>query len=460
MSLPSTLGALRASGYRPRSIREEVREHVLERVRKGEPVVSGLVGYDDTVLPELARALVIGHDVVLLGERGQGKTRILRSLVELLDDAIPVVAGSPLREDPLAPILASTRQRIAEEGDALEIEWLTRERRFSEKLATPDTTIADLIGEVDPIKVAEGRYLGDPETMHFGLVPRSHRGIFAINELPDLAERIQVGLLNALEERDIQIRGYQLSLPLDVLFVASANPEDYTSRGRLITPLKDRFGAQIHTHYPLEVDTEVAIMLQEAMLPEMPMRIPEPICRILATATHLARAHSAISQHSGVSVRASIAALETVVAAALIRAARTSEEVAIPRVLDLPAAIPAYSGKIEVDALDTDEVPRLIESLLQQASGQVFREYLGDRDPTTAIAEVSAEPLEIDPEEPLATLVARLERYPALRALADVGASPEELGCYVELALEGLVARRQLGKRRLGERLSYGQGRA
>jgi len=222
------------------------------------------VGYDGTVLPALENALVAGHDIIFLGERGQGKTRLMRSLVELLDEQLPIVAGSEILDDPYNPVSRYGRELVATKGDSCPVEWVGREQRFGEKLATPDTSIADLIGEVDPVKVAEGRYLSDELTLHYGLVPRTNRGIFAINELPDLAERIQVGLLNVLEERDVQVRGYKIRLPLDVMLVASANPEDYTSRGRIITPLKDRFGAQIRTHYPLDTATEVAVILQEA----------------------------------------------------------------------------------------------------------------------------------------------------------------------------------------------------
>ncbi|MDQ1514444.1 MAG: magnesium chelatase subunit, partial [Actinomycetota bacterium] len=261
---PQTIGELRQSGWESRPVKEEVRANAMVRLAAGEPVVTGLLGYDETVLPQLENALLAGHDIILLGERGQAKTRIIRSLVDLLDEWTPIVAGSEINDDPYAPISKPARDLVAEQGDDTPIEWLHRSRRFGEKLATPDTAIADLIGEVDPIRVAEGRYLADELTIHYGLVPRTNRGIFAINELPDLAERIQVGLLNVLEERDVQIRGYKVRLPLDVMLVASANPEDYTNRGRIITPLKDRFGAEVRTHYPLELSQELALVAQEA----------------------------------------------------------------------------------------------------------------------------------------------------------------------------------------------------
>ncbi|HVH20912.1 MAG TPA: ATP-binding protein, partial [Pseudonocardia sp.] len=264
--LPRTVGALRAAGHRQRGVKAEIRDNLLAALRDGRDPWPGIVGFESTVLPQLERALIAGHDVVLLGERGQGKTRLLRSIVNLLDEQTPVIDGSELGEHPFDPITPASRRRAAELGDELPVAWRHRRERYTEKLATPDTAVADLIGDVDPVKVAEGRSLGDPETIHFGLVPRAHRGIVAINELPDLAERIQVSLLNVMEERDIQVRGYTLRLPLDVLLVASANPEDYTNRGRIITPLKDRFGAEVRTHYPLELSDEIALVEQEAVL--------------------------------------------------------------------------------------------------------------------------------------------------------------------------------------------------
>src|SRR6266545_643598 len=275
MSRPITLGALRESGWRSVPVKDEVRRNAVARISAGQPLIPGVMGYDETVLPQLENAVLAGHDVIFLGERGQAKTRIVRGLVELLDEWLPIVAGSEINDDPEHPVSRYARDLVAEQGDETPIAWVHRDQRFGEKLATPDTSIADLIGEVDPIKVAEGRYLSDELTIHYGLVPRTNRGIFSINELPDLAERIQVGLLNVLEERDVQVRGYKIRLPLDLLLVASANPEDYTNRGRIITPLKDRFGAQIRTHYPLDVSIEVSIMRQEsrpAAVDDIPVR--------------------------------------------------------------------------------------------------------------------------------------------------------------------------------------------
>src|SRR5687767_7044683 len=301
---PSTLGELRDSGWQSVPVKEEVRRNAARRIAEGRPVVDEVLGYEDTVLPQLENALLAGHDVIFLGERGQAKTRMIRSLVELLDEHMPVIAGSEINDDPYNPVSRHARELIHERGDETPIEWVHRDQRFGEKLATPDTSIADLIGEVDPIKVAEGRYLSDELTLHYGLVPRTNRGIFAINELPDLAERIQVGLLNVLEERDVQIRGYKVRLPLDVLLLASANPDDYTNRGQIITPLKDRFGSQIRTHYPLEVATEVAIAEQEARpmdLPGLRVAVPEYLAEVVATISHLARSSPHVNQRSGVS---------------------------------------------------------------------------------------------------------------------------------------------------------------
>lgn len=314
--LPSTLGELRATGHRYRTVKQELRDNLLARMGSGEDRFPGIVGYEDTVLPEVERALLAGHDMVLLGERGQGKTRLIRSLGALLDEWTPVIPGSVLNEHPMHPLTPASQALVDSAGDDLAIGWLHRSMRYGEKLATPDTSVGDLIGDVDPIRLAQGRTLGDPETIHFGLVPRTNRGVFAVNELPDLAERIQVALLNVLEERDIQVRGYQLRLPLDLLLVASANPEDYTNRGRIITPLKDRFGAEIRTHYPLDLDLELALIRQEADLVAV---VPEHVLEVLARFARDVRESPSVDPRSGVSARFAIAAAETVAAAALRR---------------------------------------------------------------------------------------------------------------------------------------------
>src|SRR5205085_7702663 len=344
----------------------------------GKPLVDGVIGFDDTVLPQLENALLASHDVIFLGERGQAKTRIIRSLVSLLDEWTPTIAGSEINDDPYAPVSQHARLLVAERGEDTPIEWVHRERRFGEKLATPDTSIADLIGEVDPIKVAEGRYLADELTIHYGLVPRTNRGIFAINELPDLAERIQVGLLNVMEERDVQIRGYRIRLPLDVLVVASANPEDYTNRGRIITSLKDRYGAQIRTHYPRAVEHEIGIMEQESSTfddEDYTVSVPAYMKEIVAEITRLARRSPDVNQRSGVSVRASIADYESLLANAMRRSIRLKETDVVPRISDLPFVIPTISGKVELETVEDGREDQIIEKLIQSGVVAVFNRY-------------------------------------------------------------------------------------
>lgn len=370
MDRPNTLGALVASGWRSVPVAEELRRNAIGRIREGEPLVAHVLGYEDTVLPQLENALVAGHDVIFLGERGQAKTRMIRNITDLLDEWMPIVAGSEINDDPLNPVSAYAKSLLAEQGDETPIDWVHRDERYGEKLATPDTSIADLIGEVDPIKVAEGRYLNDELTLHYGLIPRTNRGIFAINELPDLSERIQVGLLNVLEERDVQIRGFKVRLPLDVVLFASANPEDYTNRGRIITPLKDRFGSQIRTHYPLDVETEMTIVAQEAVLvPEdiVDVRVPEFILEIISEFSQQARQSSQINQRSGVSVRLSVSNYEAVVANAVRRSLAAGYDVAVPRIGDLAALAATTSGKIEVESFEDGGESRVIEALVRSS---------------------------------------------------------------------------------------------
>src|SRR5215468_10217611 len=381
MTQPRTVGELRGGGYRSKSVKQEMRDNLVARLRRGESFLPGIVGYDETVVPQIENAILSGQDIVLLGERGQAKTRIARLLTGLLDDAIPVLAGCEINDDPLEPICQACRARAAEVGDAAPVAWLPRDRRYGEKLATPDITIADLIGEVDPIKVAEGRYLADELTIHYGLLPRTNRGIFAINELPDLAERIQVGLLNIMEERDVQIRGYKVRLALDLFVVASANPEDYTNRGRIITPLKDRFGSQIRTHYPRKLEDEIAIM--DAERTEFPaagyaLRAPEYMKQIVAELTHLARKSSEISQRSGVSVRVTICNYENLLSNALKRAIRLGETQVAPRVTDLSAIVASTSGKIELESVGDGAEDKILAKLAQRAVLNVFnRSFTG-----------------------------------------------------------------------------------
>jgi magnesium chelatase subunit I len=450
--LPSTLGALRASGHALRGVKDEIRHNLIAALRAGRDPWPGIVGFDATVLPQLERALIAGHDVVLLGERGQGKTRLLRSIVGLLDEWTPVIAGSELGEHPYAPITPASRRRAAELCDELPVAWRHRDGRYTEKLATPDTAVADLIGDVDPVKVAEGRSLGDPETIHYGLVPRAHRGIVAINELPDLAERIQVSLLNVMEERDIQVRGYTLRLPLDVLLVASANPEDYTNRGRIITPLKDRFGAEVRTHYPLELADEVALVDQEATLvAEVPRHLREVVARF----TRALRESSAIDQGSGVSARFAVAAAETVAAAALRRSAITGESRAVARPIDLESVPDVLRGKLEFASGEEGREAEHLVHLLRRSTADTARARLRGIDLTPLADAVSRSPVRTGERVPAADVVAALPRGRAVEAvLTDVAKrldaagreEPGPMASAAELALELLFLTRRLAK--------------
>ncbi|HEX2023911.1 MAG TPA: sigma 54-interacting transcriptional regulator [Acidimicrobiales bacterium] len=462
MSRPATLGQLTESGWQSVSVKEEVRRNTAARIAAGRPVVDGVLGFDDTVLPQLENALLAGHDMVFLGERGQAKTRLIRSLAELLDEWAPVVAGSEINDDPYHPVSRHARDLVSQHGDDTPIEWVHRHSRFGEKLATPDTSIADLIGEVDPIKVAEGRYLADELTLHYGLVPRTNRGIFAINELPDLAERIQVGLLNVLEERDIQVRGYKIRLPLDVLLVASANPEDYTNRGRIITPLKDRFGAQIRTHYPLDIETELAVVAQECSVQSPPgvrVDVPEHMSAIVATISHEARRSPQVNQRSGVSVRLSIANYETMVANATRRALRLGESEAVPRVSDLEALTSSTAGKVEIEAFEEGRADATLERLVKSAVLGVFKE----RCPIERYREVVADfdggtIVHTGDDVPSEQYVEALGRLPALReAVLPLAGSetPAAVASAVELVLEGLHLARRLNKDSVGARATY-----
>ena len=462
MSRPGTLGELRESGWVSRPVKQEIRENAITRIRNGESVVEGVVGYEDTVLPQLENALLAAHDVILLGERGQAKTRMIRSLVGLLDEWMPVVAGSEINDDPYNPISHHARVLVAERGDETPIEWVHRERRFAEKLATPDTSIADLIGEVDPIKVAEGRYLSDELTIHYGLVPRTNRGIFAINELPDLAERIQVGLLNVLEERDIQIRGYKIRLPLDLMLMASANPEDYTNRGRIITPLKDRFGAQIRTHYPLDVELEMDVIEQEAVPVEtggIPVRVPEFMTEIVAAVSQQARRSPHINQRSGVSVRMSIANYETMVANATRRALRNDEDEVVPRVSDLEALVPSTAGKVEFETVDDGREEQILDRIVKAAVLETFRSQCSPEqlvDLVHAFDEGTV--VHTGPDLPASAYANVLGDLPALHAtLAElqVGETPAAVASAVEFVLEGLHLSKRLNKDAVGTRATY-----
>ncbi len=443
--LPSTLGELRASGHRERGIKAEIRENLLAALTAGDEVWPGIFGFEDTVLPQLERALIAGHDFVLLGERGQGKTRLLRSLANLLDEWTPVIAGAELGEHPYSPITPESVRRAAELGDALPVTWRHRRERYFEKLATPDTSVADLVGDIDPIKVAEGRTLGDPETIAFGLIPRAHRGIVAVNELPDLAERIQVAMLNVMEERDIQVRGYTLRLPLDVVVVASANPEDYTNRGRIITPLKDRFGAEVRTHYPRDLEAEVGVIGQEAHLTA---EVPPHLLQIIARFARYLRESHSVDQRSGVSARFAIAAAETVAASARHRSALLGEDDPVARVVDLGTVIDVLRGKLEFESGEEGREQAVLEHLLRRATADTAQQALGGIDVAPLVAAVADAAVTTGEQVSAKAVLAALPDLPVIDTIAErLSARTEgERAAALELALEALYLAKKIDK--------------
>ena len=455
----STLAELRASGHEQKTLRQEIRDNLLAKLRDGVDPWPGLHGFEETVIPQVERAVLAGHDLVLLGERGQGKTRLLRSMVSLLDEWSPVIAGSELGEHPYDPITVASQRLAQEQGDDLPVEWRHRDERYAEKLATPDTSVADLIGDVDPMKVAEGRHLGDPETIHFGLIPRSHRGIVVINELPDLAERIQVAMLNVMEERDIQIRGYVLRLPLDVLVLASANPEDYTNRGRIITPLKDRFGAEIRTHYPTTIEDEIAVIRQEA---DLVADVPDVLIEILARFTRNLRDSQSVDQRSGVSARFAIAGAETIAAAALHRATRQGEDVAVARVVDLETAVDVLGGKIEFETGEEGREAEILTHLLRTATAEAVRAHLGGIDFHLLVdalesGQVISTGAQVAARDFLGGLPVLGESDLFDQVTGRLGATNDgERAAAIELALEGLYLARKIGKDSDGAETIYG----
>ncbi len=459
-----TLGELRASGWHSRPVREELRANLLERLRRGEALFPGILGYDDSVVPAVENALLCGHDLIFLGERGQAKSRMIRALAELLDPWLPVVAGSEIHDDPLAPVSAEARRAVAEHGDATEIAWIPREERYVEKLATPDVSIGDLIGDVDPVKVAQGRSLADETTIHFGLLPRTNRGIFCINELPDLTEKVQVGLFNVMQERDVQVKGYRVRLPLDVFVVASANPEDYTSRGRIITPLKDRYAAQIRTHYPRTRELELAVVRQEARLPAAPgvaVHVPAFMEDLVGELTLQARSSPDVNQTSGVSVRMSIANHETLVANAVRRALRRGESEAVPRISDLEALVTSTAGKLELEYAGSDRSDdEIVTDLMKRATRSVF----DARVPLEGVASVVESfqqgwAVEVSADLPAEEYLEGLDEIRGLREAAAHlagGDSAPRLASAIEFILEGLHLSNRLNKRASDGAARYG----
>lgn len=454
---PKTLGELEASGYQPRTVKSELRQNLILRIQAGEPLFPGIVGYDETVIPQITNAILSHHDFILLGLRGQAKSRILRQLAELLDDIIPILAGSEINDDPMAPISKFGRQLVEEGGANTPIEWVGRDHRYVEKLATPDVTIADMIGDVDPIKAARGGHiLADELTIHYGLLPRANRGIFAINELPDLAGKIQVGLFNILQEGDVQIKGYPVRLPLNLFLVFTANPEDYTARGKIITPLKDRIGAEIATHYPLDVGTGVSITRQETWTGRdcMAVEVPDFIEEVVEQVAFLARADKRVDQRSGVSQRMPITVMETVVSNAERRALLLGESTATPRIVDVYAALPAITGKMELEYEGELQGPdRIARELIANASHRVFNDRAGgaEVDDIVEYFEMGSA-LQVGEASSADACVQGFATVPGLMELVHmVGLAPDGAGSGIragacELVLEALVADRRISR--------------
>jgi len=460
---PGTIGELRASEYRVLSVKEEMRKNLISKLRAGDAVFPGIIGYEESVIPQIETAVLAGHDMVFIGERGQAKSRLIRALTGLLDEEVPVVRGGELNDSPYTPVSIFARELVEKYGDDTEIEWIGRDRRYTEKLATPDVSVADLIGEVDPIKVAEGRYLSDEMTIHFGLIPRSNRGIFAINELPDLIEKVQVGLFNVMEEKDVQIKGYNIRLPLDICVVATANPEDYTNRGRIITPLKDRFQAQISTHYPMQRETEIEIMEQEAELGGVHgvvLKVPEFIKRIIAEISFQARDSGDINQISGVSVRTSIANYESISAAAEKRGIKLGEREVAPRITDLRAITASTAGKIELEYIGEDSSEAaVVEKLVKRSVKTVFDSYFPSLDVLDELVQSFEHGyVEVADTMPSEDYISGLTEIKGLRKCIDAlgaGQSPCEIASAVEFTLEGLHLSSKLNKENVRGMIIY-----
>lgn len=463
MTQPKTLGALKRSGYKPLSVKAELRKNLIRKMLDREPLFPGIFGFEETVIPQVQNAILAGQDMIFLGERGQAKTRLIRSLTSLLDPYIPYVEGSEINDDPFAPISKYAKDLIAKYGDDTPIAWLAREDRYGEKLATPDVTTPELIGEIDPIKVAEGRYLSDELVIHYGLVPRTNRGIFCINELPDLSEKLQVGLFNIMQERDVQIRGFRVRLPLDICVVASANPEDYTNRGRIITPLKDRYGAQIRTHYPKHIDVEIDIMDAERspLLTSDGYRLTVPrfMKEIIAETTSMAREHADINQRSGVSVRMSIANYESMISNALRRTILLREDEVVPRISDLASIIPSSAGKIELETVEEGKEGQIIDELIKKAVKKVFNKHFRPEDFTSFLQNfTSGRSLEVSDTMPTAVYTQTARSMGGLQDVMqrlEALDSPAMLASAMEFVLEGLHLNKKLNKKVLEGEISY-----
>ncbi|MCG6956461.1 MAG: magnesium chelatase [Gemmatimonadetes bacterium] len=458
---PRTVGELKATGYRPRTVKEEMRANLVRKLREEETLFPGVQGYEDTVIPHIVNAILSRHDFILLGLRGQAKSRILRQLVELLDEQIPILEGSEVNDDPLRPISKYARLLLEEHGEDAPVTWIDREQRYVEKLATPDVTIADVIGDVDPIKAARGGHiLADELTIHYGLLPRANRGIFAINELPDLAGKIQVGLFNILQEGDVQVKGYPIRLALDVMMVFTANPEDYTARGKIITPLKDRIGAEIRTHYPEELDIGVEITRQEAWTSRdgVLVEIPDFVEDLVELVAFGARADKRIDQRSGVSQRMPITVMETIVSNAERRALRHSEEAAVPRVSDLYAALPAITGKMELEYEgELHGHDKIARELIQGAASHAFDQRGGGADVEEIVEYFeSGGVLQVGEDAAADACVRGFEAVPGLLELVEaLGLAPRDTNDGVraaacELTLEALVAQRRISRTSAG----------
>jgi len=463
MKLPQTLNELKESGYQPKTVKAELKANLIEKIRKGEHLFPGIIGYDDTVIPEFENAILSCHDIILLGERGQAKTRIMRSLTTLLDESLPIISGCEINDNPFNPLCKRCREHFKKDKGKTKIEWIPREMRFSEKLATPDVTIADLIGDVDPIKIAEGRYLSDELAIHYGLVPRTNRGIFSINELPDLHEKIQVGLFNLLEERDVQIRGYKVALPLDIFIVATANPEDYTSRGRIITPLKDRFGAQIRTHYPRTLEEEIAIVRQEKApfsADGFNLKLPHFMEQIISEISQMARRRSEINHYSGISVRMSIHNMENLVSNAFRRAIRLNEKEVAPRINDLTHLTSSMKGKIEWDFVEDNAEDEKIKILIRDAVSKIFRQYFSQDSFANFLKEFSeGDGIKVTEMTPSHTYLKSSETYPSLKErivkLTD-DTSTATRASAAEFILDGLAISGKIKKEISENGLTYG----